>query len=253
MEVLIVILHYGAPETTQRLFDQLRRSDPGLDALVLDNGAPEAFAQAWKRLPRNSYWAGALAQAAVLARGLGRTHLWFLNNDILFTSHPPHLARALARLSKLTDLVGKVGLYSPAFAASPYHPQMVAAPGNQYRLVRVMDGVAPLVSLDCLDEVGGLDAEGNPFGYGVDVWLSSRAFEAGWKLVVDQQVVVRHSHHTTAKRVPGFLDEAARAEDAYLRQRLGPDWRERIRLWQGQNLESATFTAPDRPTACDRS
>jgi len=231
---LIVILHYGNPAVTRRLADQLAQSDPDpeLAALVLDNAAPDPFPDAWKRLPENCYWAGALAQAAILARGMGKTHLWFFNNDIIVTSQPPHLARALMRLARLEATVGRVGMYSPAFAASPYHPQMVAKPGSQYRLVRVMDGVAPLVSLDCLDAVGGLDVDDNPYGYGVDIWLSARAHEAGWKLVVDQTVIVRHRHHTAAREVRGFLDTAARAEDLYLHKRLGPDWRERVKSWQ---------------------
>ncbi|EFL51360.1 conserved hypothetical protein [Solidesulfovibrio fructosivorans JJ]] len=231
---LVVILHYGNPAVTKRLADQLAQSDPDpeLAALVLDNAAPEPYPDAWKRLPENIYWAGALAKAAGLARDMGKTHLWFCNNDILFTSRPPHLSRALGRLARLEATVGRVGLYSPAFAASPYHPQMVASPGFQYRLARVMDGVAPLVALDCLDAIGGLDVDDNPYGYGVDVWLSARARQAGWELVVDQAVTVRHRHHTAARAVDGFLETAARAEEAYLRKRLGPDWRERVKSWQ---------------------
>ena len=235
---LVVLLHYGDPAVTRRLADQLAGSDPDLPALVLDNAAPDPFPGAWRRLPENLFWAGALDYAADAARDMGRTHLWFCNNDILFTSRPPHLTRALGRLAKLESVLGRVGLYSPAFVGSPYHPQMVARPGGQYRRVGVMDGVAPLVALDCLEAVGGLDIGDNPYGYGVDVWLSLRAHDAGWALVVDHQVVVRHRHHTAARALPGFLDAAARAEDAYMASRLGPDWRARVASRQGDVLES---------------
>lgn len=237
----VVILHYGQARLTRRLYDQLLPESRALDVpvLVLDNAAPEAFEGAWRRLPENRYWAGAFDYAARAVRDMGCTHLWFCNNDVVFTTRPPLLGRALARLSRIEAAVGRVGLYSPAFAASPYHPQMVAAPSGDYRLARVLDGVAPLVALDCLEAVGGLDAADNLRGYGVDVWLAVRAYEAGWKLVVDHQLTLRHRHHTAAKAVPGFLEAAARAEDAYLTARLGPEYRERIRAWQAENTEAA--------------
>jgi GT2 family glycosyltransferase len=237
----VVILHYGQARLTRRLYDQLLPESRALDVpvLVLDNAAPEPFEGAWRRLPDNRYWAGAFDYVVGAMRDMGRSHLWFCNNDVVFTARPPLLGWALARLARIEAAVGRVGLYSPAFAASPYHPQMVAKPGGDYRLARVLDGVAPLVSLDCLEALGGLDAADNPRGYGVDVWLAVRAYEAGWKLVVDHRLTLRHRHHTAAKAVPGFMEAAARAEDAYLTARLGPDYRERIRTWQAENTEAA--------------
>ena len=237
IDAAVVILHYGSPETTMRLYEQLRRSDPETAVLVLDNAAPHPFPGAWKRLDANLYWAGALAYAARAARDAGHTHLWFLNNDILFASKAPHLARALGRLGVLETVVGPVGMASPAFLKSPYHPQMVARPDGQCREVRVMDGVAPIIRLESLEAVGGVDFDGNPFGYGVDLMLSSRMHEAGWKLVVDHQIVVNHRHHTSARAVPGFLEAAAAAEAAYLASRLGSEYRERIAAWKGWTRE----------------
>jgi GT2 family glycosyltransferase len=241
IKAAVVILHYGAPDTTRRLHDQLRQSDPDLDAslFVLDNAAPLPYPDAWRRLEQNIFWAGGLDYAARAVRDMGYTHLWFLNNDIDFVSRPPHLGRALGRLARLEGTLGRVGLYSPAFAKSPYHPQMVVLrAGGQYREVSVMDGVAPLISLDCLEDLGGVDFEGNLFGYGVDIVLSSQAHAAGWKLVVDHQVVVRHRHHTAARSVPEFMDVAAKAEAGYLTKRLGRDYKERIATWQAESRES---------------
>jgi GT2 family glycosyltransferase len=79
-----------------------------------------------------------------------------------------------------------------------------------------------VVSLDCVDAVGGLDIGGNARGYGVDVWLSVRASSMGWPVVVDHGLEVRHDYHTTAARIPGFLDEAAADEHRYLSARMGP-------------------------------
>ena len=237
--IAAVILHYGDPRLTRRLHEQLLPEAQATDTplLVLDNAAPEPYPDAWVRLAENRFWAGAFDYAIRAARDMGRTHVWFCNNDVVFTSRPPHLGRALGRLAQLEAALGRrVGLYSPAFTASPYHPQMVARPGGDWRCVRVLDGVAPLVSLDALEAVGGLDATDNPRGYGVDIWLAARFHDAGYALVVDDSLTLRHRHHTAARDVPGFLDAAARAEAAYLTARLGPDYRARIAAWQAEAL-----------------
>lgn len=223
--LVTVILHYGSPALARRLADQLAASDRGCAVRVLDNAAPEPFPGAWQRLPENLYWAGALAWTAETVRAEGFSHLLFLNNDILFTSPPPHLSRLWQRLERIEALGGPVGMCSPAVEQSPYHPQMVAAPGAACREVEIMDGICPLICLESLARVGGVDCADNPYGYGVDLWLSARMRAAGLRLCVDNEVRVRHRHHTTARGQEGFLARAAAAEQAYLAARLGPDWR----------------------------
>lgn len=239
--LVTVILHYGKTAITRRLHEQLLASDPGLDVRVLDNAAPEPYPGAWLRLPENRYWAGALDFCAQQVRGEGASHLWFMNNDIYFLSKPPHLGRAWNRLGLLRQRLGRIGICSPAVDKDPYHPQMLAAPGLQYRSVRLLDGIAPIFNLDCLEDIGGVDLESNPFGYGVDLVLSLRAVERGWSLLVDQQVVVRHVHHSTARAVPGFMEQAARAEAVYLAARLGPGYRERIEALKAESRDYASL------------
>ena len=224
----VVILHYGAVDLTARLRDQLRASDPTWpDLFVLDNNAPEPFAEAWERLPQNRYWAGALDHAARRLGNEGFSHLWFLNNDIRFVSRPPFLAMAWGRLQRLERTLGRVGVYSPSALQNPYHPQMVQDPRRQYRRVRCVDGIAPLLNLECL-RARGLDYDGNAYGYGVDVAMTMAAHDAGWPVVVDHQVCVKHAYHTTANAVPGFMDAARDAEAAYMRRVLGHDWRDLV-------------------------
>jgi len=227
----IVILHYGSLDLTAKLQGQLRQSDPDWAGrlLVLDNAAKEPFPLAWKRLPENLHWAGALDFACRALAAEGFSHVWFMNNDIDFISAPPHLGRAWDRLAWIEGRLGRpAGLYSPAATANPYHPQMVAKAGCQYRTASLIDGIAPLIRLECLEAVGGLDFGENPYGYGVDVWLSLRAHRAGWPVVVDNQVVLRHAYHTTARQCEGFLALAAAAERDFLAARLGPGWAETV-------------------------
>lgn len=225
--VAVVILHYGRSEITERLHRQLLLSDPDWTerVFVLDNHAPHPYPQAWRRLDENLYWAGALDSCLRFFASQGWTHLWFLNNDTYFISPSPHLHRAWSRLRALEKSIGPVGVYSPSFEQHPYHPQMIFARNKAYRCAAFVDGVAPLINLDCYRDLGGLDYQDNCQGYGVDIFFSLSASRAGWPVIIDHQVRVRHVHHSTARTIPGFLKTAAAREHAYLEQRLGPDYR----------------------------
>ncbi len=249
-EPAVVILHYGSAATTRRLHEQLLAGDPAFAqrVFVLDNHAPEVYPGAWLRTDANLFWAGAFELAARLTAEMGASHLWFMNNDILFLTKPPHLGRAFARLAKLEGFLGMIGLYSPAVDKNPYHPQMVADPSLQYRTVRLADGVAPLMNLAALKEIGGLDCADNPRGYGVDLALSWRLRQAGWNIVVDHQAIIRHRYHSSARATEGFLEQAARDEEAYLRKRLGPDHRALVEAAKKDYRDSAVFGPPDRET-----
>lgn len=234
--IFAVVLHYGETSLTRRVHESLLRGARPDQVLVLDNAAPEPYVEAL-RLENNIFWGGALERALVLARAKGARYLWFCNNDLDFIlpSGPP-LPFAAMRLARMERSLGRpVGIWAPSVTASPYHPQMTHASGAQYRVVSYVDGIAPILNLDCVDAVGGLNMDGNERGYGLDLWLSWRAHAAGWPVLVDQHVLVRHRYHTTARRVNGFLEQAALAEEAYMAARLGPLWRQTVRerglLW----------------------
>lgn len=250
--IMVCILHYGDPALTRRLHRQLLLADPdwAVHIRVLDNAAPQSYhgaymedeivapgvdrnlAETWRRLPENIYWTGALQFALDQARRDGYSHLWFFNNDVVFTSAPPYLARAAERLQRLESICGPVGVYAPAVERNPYHAQMVRNPAAQWRRVTYVDGIAPLLSLAAVEAVGGLDAGGNIYGYGLDIWLSLRMAEAGWPVLVDHQVTLKHHYHATARRLEGFLAAAAAAENAFLTERLGVGYKERIKALQ---------------------
>lgn len=239
VRILAVVLHYGDPVLSRRVHEALLPGSDEHEVLVLDNAAPVPYDDAL-RLPENVFWGGALEKALDLARERGFQYLWFCNNDIEFfpppsLSSPSLLARVAGRLGRMEKVLGRaVGLWAPAVTSSPYHPQMLHKQGLQYRQVAYMDGIAPLMNLACVDAVGGLEVDGNTRGYGLDLWLSLRAYEAGWPVVVDQQVVVRHRYHTTARKVDGFLQQAAQDEDCYMRVRLGEQWRDVVRTKAAQ-------------------
>lgn len=243
----IVILHYGDPGLTQRLHRQLQAQGAHWQErlFVLDNASPSPYPKAWVRLPENMYWAGALAWCVEEMRTQRYTHLWFLNNDLWFTGKPKFLDLAWQRLQVVESRSGQqVGAYAPAVVRHPYLPQMVQVPDKQLRRVLLLDGVAPLLYLPAVEDAGGVDWEDNPRGYGVDLWLSLRLHRAGWPLLVDHQVAIRHEHHSAAKQDPAFLPLAADYEDAYLRARLGPDWRRVVRQLAKHVVDTETLEIP---------
>lgn len=225
---LVVILHYGGSQQTTVLHEQLERYNAGHHQVrVLDNASPEPYAQAWVRTKENLYWAGALELALRLGRQEGFSHLWFLNNDIYFLFAKDIVGYAKHRLQEIEARLGPVAIYSPGVRANPYHPQMQARAGGNFRQVAYIDGIAPLISLN-YSQQAGLDRGDNPYGYGVDVWFSLQAVKYGWKLVVDHTLVMRHRYHSTAKTIPGFLSAAAKMEHLFLQSRLGPQYQRRL-------------------------
>ncbi|WP_022662033.1 glycosyltransferase family 2 protein [Paucidesulfovibrio longus] len=232
IRICAVILHYGDPTLTDRVRRQLLDSEHELapDIRVLDNAAPIPAVGAWVRLPENIYWAGALRWTLERLEqdGSRYTHLWFLNNDISFATPGPMIRRVGQRLDWIESRLGPVGAYSPSALRNPYHAQMVRAADKQIRTVAYLDGIAPLFNLEALRAAGGIDLEGNPYGYGVDVVTSLRLHEAGCVVAVDHQVALRHTYHSTARTVSGFLEAASKAEHSYLAARLGQGYARRI-------------------------
>ena len=252
LKIMICILHYGNPALTRRLHRQLLESDLAWapHIRVLDNAAPHKYEGAyaegekntprinagasgtWERLPENIYWSGALDFALARAEREGYSYLWFFNNDVIFTSAPPYLSRAAERLTRLEGICGPVGVYAPTVERNPYHAQMIRNPAAQWRRTAYVDGIAPLLSLEAVRAVGGLDAGNNIYGYGLDIWLSLRIARAGRPVLVDHQVALRHTYHATAGRLEGFLARAAEAEKIFLTDRLGADYKDQIKALQ---------------------
>ena len=237
--MLTVVLHYGDPALTRRVVSALARY--GDSVHVLDNAAPAPYSETDWRLPHNVFWTGGLEAALHRARELDKAYLWFCNNDIHFLGTLPYIALVEARIGRLAKHWGKLGLYTPCVRRNPYHAQMERRPGVAYSRVAYIDGIAPVLSLECVDAVGGLDAGDNPRGYGVDVWLSVRAHARGWPVVVDHGLEVRPAYHTTAARIPGFMDAAAADEHRYMSARMGSAWRDVLADLQRQRQDEATW------------
>lgn len=226
LKIATVILHYGEPKITKALHHQLLKDDPQIvqNLFVLDNNAPKPYHKSWKRLPKNLYWTGALEFCLDFFLNKHYDYLWFLNNDLIFTSKGPILTKVQTRIAYLEKKLGKVGIYSPSFSFNPYHPQMSRQKEKGFIKVSYIDGIAPAVNLKCYKNINGLDCDNNLYGYGVDIWLSLRTYLQGWPVVVDQEIEAKHFYHATAKTIGNFLNKAKLQKNTYLRKRLGPNF-----------------------------
>ncbi len=232
--LLTCILHYGKPALTKKVHEALLQKASSAQAehvLVIDNAAPMPYPKAL-RLEKNIFWAGALNHALHLAEKGGYAYLWFCNNDITFLSSPPLMAKMQHRLQFLSQKLGKpLGVLAPSVTASPYIPHMVHQKNMDFSLVPYIDGIAPVLSVQCMQALGGLEGLGlheNARGYGLDIWLSLQAHKAGWPVLVDHSITLRHKYHTTASTVEGFMQQAAQEEENFMRARLGDNWRKKI-------------------------
>ena len=228
-KLAVVILHYGDPELTAGLHNQLLKDLTWKSSIcVLDNHAPVPYLRSWKRLNENLFWAGGLASTLQTMSEKGYTHLWFLNNDIVFNNDKKIVERTRIRLNYIEKKIGRIGVYSPSVVRSQYHRQMEVNSSGQFRRVHYVDGIAPLINLEFWRENSGIDIRDNAVGYGVDIWFSLQADRQGWGVVVDHQNVISHRYHSTAKKIPGFLERAAVLEKKFVSERLGVNFRQVI-------------------------
>ncbi len=229
MKVFTVILHYGDIALTKKVANSFIAEN--IEYHVLDNCAEQEYPNSWKRLEKNIYWGGALKYCLEQAKLAGADYLWFLNNDIEFIEPKNPLKKLFARINYLNKN-GKLGIYTPAVLKNPYHKQVVYKRNTEFTKVKYIDGIAPLINIDCAYKVKNLDIDSNIYGYGIESYLSLEIGNLGYDVIVDHGVVLKHEYHSTAKTVDGFLSKAAEAEHKYLSQRLGDDYREKLKKMQ---------------------
>lgn len=245
MRIATIILHYGDPKLTEKVYRTLCETtfcnnivQPSI--FVFDNASHIPYSNSWKRSSSNLYWAGALSYCFLLLKEMGFTHLWFLNNDITFIGNGEYLGKAYACIKRIEKVTGKlIGIWSPSMIYNSYHPQMCCRDNFSYSQVRLVDGVAALYNLTCLESIGGVDAADNLYGYGVDLWISIRANRKGWLLVVDHSMSIRHTQQATAKKIKDFIEIAACSEEAFLKKRLGTEWEKEIENMKQQYISVA--------------
>ena len=244
MRASAIVLAHGAEPTLSDCVRALCDSD-GLDeVLVVDNEAsPDSLAQVRDRpgvrvlAPgRNLGYAGGCNHAAAHARGEA---LVFINSDAIVR---PGAVGAL--LARITD--PGIGLASASVrlaedperinaAANPVHYLMFSWAGGLGDRVDPRASVADTASITGVafavrravwDELGGFDEA--YFAYCEDVYLSLRAWQAGYRVVSDPAAVVLHHYDFGRNPAKHYLLERNRLMNLLLlperrtRRLLGP-------------------------------
>lgn len=227
MRASAIVLAYGAEPLLAECVGALVAQDPVAEILVVDNEAdPEAIA-AVRRLPKvevlepgvNLGFAGGCNLAAAHASG---DALVFVNSDAVarpgavaalladLADESVGIAGATARLADRPELLNTAG--------NPVHYLMFSWVGGMGQPAPPADGPpAEVASFSGVtfalrravwDELGGFDPL--YFAYCEDVDLSLRAWQAGYRVVVDPAAVVLHHYEYGRTATKHYLLERNR-------------------------------------------
>lgn len=225
MRVSAVVLAYGAEPMLDACVGALVKESVD-EILVVDNEAATEAIDAVRALPgvrilepgRNLGYAGGCNHAAVAASG---DVLVFVNSDAIVQ---PGAVAALA--DRVSD--PSVGLASGSIrlaedpdrmntAGNPVHYLMFSWVGGLGEPVSEHDrptevpsisGVAFAIRREVWDELGGFDED--YFAYCEDVYLSQRAWQAGYRVVYEPSAVVLHHYEFSRNPAKNYLLERNR-------------------------------------------
>lgn len=213
-EVAAVIPFRDQEELTAATFRSLANQSLAarVRLVAVDNGSSQEIAGRLKSLAESLFGKARVTWLSVDApfnfallnnRGVAacqEPHLLFLNNDVEFIGQ-----NDLAHLQGFLEWpeVGMVGgsLYYPdgqlqasGIRFSSAGPEVVRNPDAGALVFREVDALTfacAFARRDAFEQVGGLDEEVCPNGFG-DALLGYRMKEAGWRILVDPAVSIRH-------------------------------------------------------------
>jgi GT2 family glycosyltransferase len=233
-EIVVIILTWNQKERTRQCIEALRAGSPSpLRIFVLDNGSHDGTGAALRAAfpdilvhehPINLGVASGRNAAAALAMGIyNPRYLLFLDNDILVE---PHFVEALHAPFELDGRVGQTQaklrfmddptrLNDAGGARINFLLWQITPVGfgeidrGQYDQVRpcISCGGAMMVRTDVFRQLGGFDAQYDPFGP-EDMDFSLRLQELGYKALYVPGAVALHAvSHSFGK---GYSEEYAR-------------------------------------------
>jgi GT2 family glycosyltransferase len=207
---VIIVLHNQAGLTLECLRALSRCRDLFLQTIIVDNASTDETHQLLERVAgaclirndRNLHFLRAVNQAAELATG---KHLLLLNNDAM--PEPDALSRAIRRLESAPDIGavgGKILLYDGLLQEAGSliwrdgsclgYGRGMAPDDAPYQFVRSVDycsGAFLLTPRMLFEQLGRLD-EGFAPAYYEETDYCVRLLEAGYRILYDPTVVVRH-------------------------------------------------------------
>lgn len=232
----IIVPIYNAPQETEDCIRSVLRHTPASARLILiDDASPDPkirpLLARYADIPNVSvvHNPANLGFTRTINLGIalaGRADVVFLNSDTKVT--PGWLTSLqLAAYSgdfvaTATPLSNNAGAFSaPRVAEDNPLPggldldacaRLVArGSARRYPSVPTGNGFCMYVRRDCIDEVGSLDAEAFPRGYGEENDFCMRAGRAGWEHVIDDATLIYHVRGASFGTAKVALMEAGRA------------------------------------------
>jgi len=212
----IIIPVKGNEPMTAHCIASVQKYVENPDFLIVDNLG--TFGISGIPVIRGNDWG--FAESCNRAANTTNDDLLFLNNDIEAISD--FLPPMLKLLGKPVGVVGALLFYpdgriqhagSSYNNGNPNHPERRKAIEEVGPLhTREVEGVTfacALVSRECWDDLGGLDAEMYPFGY-EDIDFCLRAKKAGWRVYFTPEARLIHREHVTQGR---YLSEIRKKSD----------------------------------------
>jgi GT2 family glycosyltransferase len=218
--LVVAVLDHDGYALTRRCALSLRpQVDAGATILVVDNASREPTAEPVAaelgrgyealRLPVNGGVAGGYNAALRWAAARGATHVLLLNNDTLVDD--PRLGTTLLAAATASARVAVVGLrvLDPAgvivsagacldwWRGRTRHLRTADPTGEPYP-VEWVHGACMLVSVEAYRTVGGFDE--TFFMYCEDIDLCLRAWQHGFRCVVEPRAAIQHVGGATVRR-----------------------------------------------------
>ncbi len=270
--VAIIVPVYNAAEDVALCIERLNAHTPAeVEILFIDDASPdpaiapllaEAAQRPSVRVLRNDENLGFTRTVNRGLEAVGRKHAILLNSDARVTPGWVEglLAAAASRsfVATVTPMSDRAGAFSapqlgndnalpPGVGETTYATAFRRRALGIYPLVPTGNGFCMFVNRACLDDVGLLDAEAFPRGYGEENDFCMRAGRAGWLHLVDDRTYVFHERSASFGAAKTELIRAGRAViDARY-----PEYKQAIRVFShGAELELARLRARQALADC---
>jgi len=196
----IITLSWDQRYYTEKFVESVRaNTDSPHELIIVDNGSDEATRSYVREVadkhvlnPQNVGFAKGMNQGAELATG---KYLAFVNNDTVLSGG------WLSRLLDTLDGNDRVGIVTPAMTAGGSFVTVRAEPHDIVREVLPFSlppaGVCYVMPRAAFDDVGGW-CEEYRLGGAEDVDLCFTMWARGWRVLVDERVLIEHQSKGTA-------------------------------------------------------
>lgn len=271
-ETAVIVPIYNAADDLRICIARLVAHTPAeAEILLIDDASPDpqirailddAERQHGMRVLRNSLNLGFTRTVNVGIEAVGRKHALLLNSDARVT--PGWLRGMLTaavsrpRVATVTAMSDRAGAFSapetgntnelpPGVDEITYATAFRRRALGLYPVVPTGNGFCMFINRSCIDEIGALDAEAFPRGYGEENDFCMRGGRAGWIHVIDDRTYVFHDRSKSFGEAKTDLMRAGRAviDTRY------PEYKRAIRVFtHGLELQTVRMRARMATSDC---